>query len=55
MPSGTIKYVNHDREFGFISRVDKQPKVFVHISEVQKAGVDSVEKRSTMAVRPEVR
>lgn len=41
MPSGTVKYVNADRGFGFISRDDKQPKVFLHVSEVQKAGFDT--------------
>ncbi|WP_370692566.1 cold-shock protein [Reyranella sp.] len=44
MPSGTVKYVNADRGFGIISRDDKQPKVFLHISEVNKAGLDTIEK-----------
>lgn len=44
MPSGTVKYVNADRGFGFISRDDKQPKVFLHVSGVQKAGLDAIEK-----------
>ncbi len=44
MPSGTVKYVNRDQGFGFISRDDKQPKVFLHVSEVQKAGVETIEK-----------
>lgn len=52
MPSGTIKYVNEDRGFGFISRDDKQPKVFVHVSEAQKAGLDALKKgqRWTFAI-----
>lgn len=44
MPSGTIKYVDHDRGFGFISRDDKKPKVFVHVSEALKAGLDGLDK-----------
>lgn len=44
MPSGTVRYVNAERGFGFISRDDKQPKVFLHVSEVQKAGLDTIEK-----------
>lgn len=44
MPSGTVKYVNADRGFGFISRDDKQPKVFLHVSEVHRAGLDAIEK-----------
>lgn len=44
MPTGTVKYVNAERGYGFISRDDKQPKVFLHVSEVQMAGVDAIEK-----------
>lgn len=44
MPVGTVRYVNANRGFGFISRDDKQPKVFLHVSEVQKVGVDSIQK-----------
>jgi CspA family cold shock protein len=44
MPVGTVRYVDAERGFGFISRDDKQPKVFVHISEVQAAGFDRLEK-----------
>jgi CspA family cold shock protein len=44
MPSGTVKFVNAERGFGFISRDDKEPKVFVHVSEAQKAGLDTLEK-----------
>lgn len=41
MPVGTVRYVNADRRFGFISRDDMQPTVFLHVTEVQKAGVDA--------------
>lgn len=44
MPTGTVRYVNADRRFGFISRDDKMPKVFLHVSEVQKAGLETIEK-----------
>jgi len=44
MPVGTIRYVDEERGFGFISRDDKEPKVFVHISAVQEAGFDRLEK-----------
>lgn len=44
MPTGTVKYVGPEGSWGFISRDDKQPKVFLHISEVQKSGVDEIEK-----------
>lgn len=44
MLTGTVKYVGPEGSWGFISRDDKQPKVFLHISEVQKAGMDEIEK-----------
>jgi CspA family cold shock protein len=44
MPVGTVKYVGPDGSWAFISRDDKQPKVFLHISEVQKAGLDEIVK-----------
>lgn len=44
MLTGTVKYVGPDGNWAFISRDDKLPKVFLHISEVQKAGVDEIEK-----------
>lgn len=44
MPAGTVKYVGPEGNWGFISRDDKQPKVFLHVSEVQKVGVPGIEK-----------
>ena len=44
MTTGTVKYVGPDGGWGFISRDDKQPKVFLHISEVQAAGFDEIVK-----------
>ena len=43
MPMGTVKYVTRDQGFGFISRDDNEPKVFLHPSEVQKAGLETIE------------
>lgn len=44
MTTGTVKFVGPDGGWGFISRDDKQPKVFVHISEVQSAGFNEIVK-----------
>ncbi len=44
MPTGTVKFVGPDGSWAFISRDDKQPKVFLHVSEVRKAGLDEIEK-----------
>lgn len=44
MPTGTVKYVSADRRWGFISRDDREPKVFVHASAVARAGIAQLEK-----------
>lgn len=44
MPTGTVKYVGPDGHWAFISRDDKEPKVFLHIAEVHLAGHDKIEK-----------
>lgn len=37
MPTGTIKHVDAGGQWGFISRDDKEPKVFLHLSAVLRA------------------
>lgn len=44
MPSGTVRYVGPDGRWAFISRDDKEPKVFLHVSEVEKVGFDVIRK-----------
>lgn len=44
MPTGTVKYVDANGDWGFISRDDKEPKVFLHLSEVEKVGFDEIRK-----------
>ncbi len=40
--SGTVKFFNATKGFGFITRDDGQPDAFVHISAVERAGMMSL-------------
>lgn len=42
MNTGTVKFFNSTKGFGFIDQGNGQPDVFVHISAVERAGMRSL-------------
>ena len=42
MNTGTVKFFNSTKGFGFIEQGNGQPDVFVHISAVERAGMHNL-------------
>ena len=42
MNTGTVKFFNSTKGFGFIEQEGGQPDVFVHISSVERAGMTTL-------------
>lgn len=40
MQKGTVKWFNYTKGYGFITPEDQSKDIFVHRSEVEKAGID---------------
>jgi CspA family cold shock protein len=52
--SGTVKFFNAMKGFGFIQRDDGQPDAFVHISAVERAGIPSLNEGDRLEFELEV-
>ena len=49
MPTGTVKWFNRDKGFGFIQPQDGGKDVFVHITAVQAAGLNGLDEGQRLA------
>ena len=49
MPTGTVKWFNPDKGFGFIQPQDGGKDVFVHVTSVQAAGLQSLNENQRVA------
>jgi CspA family cold shock protein len=52
--SGTVKFFNAMKGFGFIQRDDGQPDAFVHISAVERAGMPTLNEGDRLEFELEV-
>jgi CspA family cold shock protein len=52
--SGTVKFFNAMKGFGFIQRDDGQPDAFVHISAVERAGIPTLNEGDRLSFEIEV-
>ena len=49
MPTGTVKWFNPDKGFGFIQPQDGGKDVFVHITAVQAAGLNGLDENQKVS------
>jgi CspA family cold shock protein len=49
MTNGTVKFFNKTKGFGFIQPEDGSKDVFVHVSAVQNAGLDTLEENQKVS------
>jgi CspA family cold shock protein len=44
MPTGIVRFFNAHKQYGFIDPADGSPQVFVHATEVAKAGISHLDR-----------
>jgi cold shock protein len=54
MPTGTVKFFNPDKGYGFISPDGGGADSFVHISAVERAGMSTLDKEQRLNYEVEV-
>ena len=54
MPTGTVKFFNSSKGFGFIQPDDGSKDVFVHITAVESAGLGSLSENQKISFEVQV-
>jgi cold shock protein len=54
MPTGTVKFFNADKGYGFIQPDDGGQDSFVHISAVERAGMSTLNKEQRVSYEVEM-
>jgi CspA family cold shock protein len=54
MPMGTVKFFNSSKGFGFIAPEGGGPDVFVHISELERSGLDTLNEGEKVSFESEM-
>ncbi|MSQ58686.1 MAG: cold-shock protein [Betaproteobacteria bacterium] len=49
MPTGKVKFFNSAKGFGFIQQDDGSKDVFVHISAVERSGLDTLKENDALS------
>ena len=49
MPTGTVKFFNSSKGFGFIQPDDKSKDVFVHVTAVERAGLGGLSENQKLS------
>ena len=53
MPTGTVKWFNSDKGFGFITPEDGGKDLFVHFSAIQSQGYKSLDEGAKVEYEPQ--
>ena len=53
MPTGTVKFFNTDKGYGFIQPDDGSTDSFVHISDVERAGMSTLNQNQKVSYEVE--